>query len=436
MTHLCCHEWGRVRIGQGDGAFSRGQADSLLASARAHHLGGVEGAEILSEVNGTLRPRQMVGLLSAGSASLEILPKVDPEAIAEEEPTVRGRLVHMLDVALGLDLGTGAPTGIARQGETLLDVLVRLFADQLMSEVRKGLPRHYLVREDDLPALRGRLNAVRQFTTHAVRPDRLACRFDSLESDIPLMQVMKACVLLLLRHARRFDTVRRLQELRLVLADVSDLPAARLPWDQVRIDRSNRRWRSLFGLAQLFLRRQWQATHHSSAAPEGVSLLFPMNALFESYVAARLRMAMAASGIEVVAQGGLQYCLGEWKDDASNAATLFQTRPDLILRDAKGTTRAIIDTKWKKLGEPTDGKHGVGQSDVYQMMAYARLYRCERLTLLYPALPGQGNGVRRRFGMGGGHERLTVAAVDLADGQGLAGFLKDFAERECDLAFA
>lgn len=435
MTHLACSEWGRVPIGAGEGGFTRAEADALLAAAAAHPQGGAEGVDIISEVNGSLRTRQVVGLLAAGSASLEILPKVDPDGPEENAQTVRSRLVHMLDVALDLDLGTGPQASIARQDETLLEVLIRHFVDQLLGEVRKGLPRLYLDREDDLPALRGRLNVVRQFSTLAVRPDRLACRFDSLESDIPLMQVMKACVVMLLRQTRRFETVRRLQELRLVLADVTDVPPARLPWDRIRIDRSNRRWRSLLALARLLLRRQWQATHHAASAPDGLTLLFPMHVLFEAYIAARLRSALAdrpaLAGIELVAQGGLQYCLGEWQDAAPVIPDLFQTKPDLILRDRTGRTRAIIDTKWKLLKDPADARHGVGQNDVYQMMAYARIYRCPRLTLLYPAVAGEGSTVRRRFGMGGGRERLKIAAVDLSDGTGLREFLAALALDEC-----
>ena len=34
MTHRTVHEWGRVAVG--DVGFTRGQADALLAAARAH----------------------------------------------------------------------------------------------------------------------------------------------------------------------------------------------------------------------------------------------------------------------------------------------------------------------------------------------------------------------------------------------------------------
>jgi 5-methylcytosine-specific restriction enzyme subunit McrC len=88
------------------------------------------------------------------------------------------------------------------------------------------MPRHYVEREDDLRALRGRLDITRQFTVHAARPDRLACRFDSLENDTPLMRVMKACVVMLSRHARGLETQRLLAELRHALDGIADTPVS------------------------------------------------------------------------------------------------------------------------------------------------------------------------------------------------------------------
>lgn len=400
----------------GQDGFTRAEADILLGAARTHPCGGVEGTEILVDHHRHLTARQVVGVLAARGCSLEILPKVDPVSPEEDAPTVRARLIHMLDVALGLDLSVGQSATMARQDETLLDILVRLFADDLLAEVRRGLPRQYRSHEDDLPALRGRLDMIRQFTVNAVRPDRLACRYDTLEADTPLIRIMKTCVVVLSRHARRLDTQRKLAEVRYMLTEIPDLAVRSLPWDQVRIDRSNRRWRRLFEFACLFLRRRrWQATHHDRAEGEGITLLFPMNDLFEAYIAAQLRKALTGSGLQVIAQGGLRHCLGDWHEDEDCRAHLFQTKPDIILRDQSGITHAIIDTKWKKLSDdPLDRKHGVSQSDVYQMMAYARLYNCQRLMLVYPTVPGQPSAVRRVFGISKGRERLTVAAFDLA----------------------
>lgn len=423
MTHLSVLEWDRVAVG--DGGFSRRQADHLLAAARSHPLGGAEGTNILIDHHRWLRSQQIVGVVAGDGCSLEILPKIERLGDAgspEGRAGLRHRLVQMLDVALGLEINLGRDAAMARQDETILDILIRAFADQLTNEVRRGLPRQYLQCEEDLPTLRGRLDVKRQFTTLAVRPDRLACRFDTLSPDTALLQVMKTCVVFLSRHTRRAETVRRLSELRVALADVSDVHPQHLRWDKIAIDRSNRRWRSLLALARLFLRRDWQATHRANDQrdPVGVTLLFPMNDLFEGYVAALLRRALTPLGYEVVAQGGLRYCLNELAPDGTLGRPLFRTKPDCVVRRG-GRTVLVIDTKWKRLtSAASDPKRGVSQADVYQLMAYARLYGSARLMLLYPhhaGLEAKGRLARHRINVEGADEQLTVASIDVAAGR-------------------
>ncbi|NCP15270.1 MAG: calmodulin-binding protein [Sphingomonadales bacterium] len=413
MTHLTIREWGHARFG--DRGLTRAHAHALHAAACEHPLAHDDATNILVLGRDRIIARQMVGIVSAKGCSLEILPKVDSDAVAgESDETVRSRLVRMLDVALGLDLDIGAEATIARQRNTLLEILIDAFATRLLAEVRRGLPRAYLQCEEDLPALRGRLDVTRQFTHNAVRPDRLACRFDQLEADTPLMRIMAAATVFLARHTRLLGTRRKLDELRHALAEIPLMPITRLPWQGVRIDRTNRRWEALFRLARLLLHRDWQATHHAAKAPEGLTLLFPMNDLFEKYIAVLLRRALAGSGIEVTDQGGHRACLGAYTGDHLGSGDAFRTKPDIMLRRGREIV-AIIDTKWKKLNsDPLDRKHGVSQADVYQMMAYARLYRTAELMLLYPAVPGQGCEQRKEFGIAGGSERLMIATADVS----------------------
>lgn len=416
--HLGIREWGRVAVAeQTDQAFTRAQANAVLKAARNHPLGGDQGTSIVSDHHRHMSAKQIVGVIAAPGCSLEILPKIG----SATDEQVRDQLIQMLDVALGLNIGTGEAASLARQNHKLLDILIRLFADRLLAETRRGLPRAYVAQEDDLPNLRGRLDVVRQFTINAVRPDRLACRFDALTSDIALLQIMKACVVILGRHARFHETQRRLMELRLVLADVSDVAPSTLPWAQVRIDRTNQRWGSLFALAKLFLKRDWQATHHQARQTEGITLLFPMNILFESYVAVLLRRALRPHGLQVIAQGGLKYCLGDWQDKGDVAGNLFQTKPDLMVKRGREIL-TIIDTKWKQIdANAADRKNGVSQADVYQLMAYAQLYACNRLMLLYPHHDGLGrSGIVKAHGIAvsGRQDRLSIATVDIRQQRG------------------
>lgn len=424
MTHLTVHEWEPIGVHNASGqrpekTFNRSQANSLLRAARSHTLANRSGTNILVDRYSEIRAQQVVGVVAADGCSLEILPKIDA-ASGETDEAIRARLVSMLDVALGLKLGDGQALAMARQKETLLDILIRLFADRLLAEARRGLPRAYIAREEDLTALRGRLDVIRQFTHHAVRPDRLACQFDSLMPETPLLRIMKACVLMLRRHARVQETQRRLDELRFLLADVSNVPVCSLPWSQVRIDRTNRRWETLYQLAKLFLKREWQRTNHDAKAAPGITLLFAMNDLFEAYIATLARRALRKSDLTVHSQGGLRYCLMEEGEDGRKR---FQTTPDLLIK-RDGQTVMVVDTKWKLIGRnPEDKKRGVSQSDVYQMMAYARLYSCRETMLLYPHHAGLDTAVLDAgYGMMEGDERLRIASVKL--GQGDAGVVQ------------
>lgn len=419
MTHLTVHEWGRIGVHNGTGpgpenAFTRSQANALLQAARSHPLANRSGTNILVDRYSEIWAQQIVGVIAAPGCSCEILPKID--AAAEEgDETIRMRLVSMLDVALGLKLGDGQALAMARQKETLLDILIRLFADRLLAEARRGLPRSYMAQEEDLAALRGRLDVIRQFTHHAVRPDRLACRFESLMPDTPLLRIMKACVVMLRRHAQALETQRRLDELRFLLAEVSDVPASSLPWKLVQIDRTNRRWETLFGLAKLFLKREWQQTHHDAKADQGITLLFAMNDLFEAYIAALARRALQGSDLTVHSQGGLRHCLME---EGESGKPRFQTTPDILIK-RDGNAVMVIDTKWKLIGRnPEDKKRGVSQADVYQMMAYARLYQCKDVMLLYPHHSGLGlEALEAGYAMLEGDERLRIVSVDLLPGK-------------------
>ncbi|MFA5988834.1 MAG: restriction endonuclease [Sphingomonas sp.] len=311
-------------------------------------------------------------------------------------------------------------TALHWQRETLLEILIRLFSEKLVDAVRQGLPRRYVEHADDLPTLRGRLNVMRQFTALAVEPSRLACRFDALTPDIALNRIMKAAITRLSRIARTTDNQRRLRDLAFAYADIADVPVAALRWDEVTLDRTNVRWRELLNLARLLLGDRFQTT--SAGGSDGFSLLFEMNILFEEYVARMLRRALADTDLRVVSQGGRLYCL-----ETDERRGLFQTRPDILIKRDSDVVQ-IIDTKWKRIAARIDDpKQGVSQADVYQMMAYGRLYGCSKLTLLYPhhREAGCDEGVIGDYAINGSEDRLELFAIDVARGEDMAARLAD-----------
>jgi len=404
-------EWETIRYGEATDEMPVIAADRIAAIAAASSLAGRGGGGVLEHGRKGLRARGVVGVIAAQGCALEILPKIDVAGGSDAETTgnIRQRLVHMLAVALDLKIDAGQVTALDWQRETLLEILIRLFSEKLVDAVRQGMPRRYVEHADDLPALRGRLNVTRQFTALAVEPSRLACRFDALTPDIALNRIMKTAVTHLSRIARTTDNQRRLRELAFTYADIADLPISALRWDDVTLDRTNARWRELLSLARLLLGERFQTT--SAGGSDGFSLLFEMNTLFEEYVARMLKRALADSDLRVVSQGGRLYCL-----ETDDRRGLFQTRPDILIKRGDAVVQ-VIDTKWKCIAARIDDpKQGVSQADVYQMMAYGRLYDCDQLTLLYPHHPSlsQEEGLQDTSRVTGSNSFLSTATIDIA----------------------
>ena len=394
-------EWETLPVGRA----GLPERDARRLHAAAEHAArrlGLPKTAVLTRTYQGLEAGQVVGILSIPSRTVEILPKIDGN-----DGAVRSALVRMLAVVWDLRLVEGELATLDTQRHDLLELLIRLFADRLLATVRRGMPRRYLAHEEDLALLRGRLDIKRQFTHLAVRPDRLACRYDELSEDTPLNRVLKAAVTRLAGLARSAANFRRLAELAARFEFVRD--SSDPLRESVLLDRTNTAFHELYRLAKLFLSGDWQSTAEGHSA--GFALLFPMDKLFEAFIGRSLERALARRTVHL--QHRRRSAL-----TGANGEPLFALQPDVVIEESNDRP-IVLDTKWKRLTPRAhDGKTtmGVAQSDIYQMLAYARAYDAGRLVLIYPwhEKMGMRQGVHRRWFVTGTDCRLDVATVDVS----------------------
>ncbi len=111
------------------------------------------------------------------------------------------------------------------------------------------------------------------------------------------------------------------------------------------------------------------------------SLLFPMEAVFEAFVAKHLARQLARPLI--LKTQARSHHLVRHRDQ-----NWFRLKPDLLIRKA-GRDALVLDTKWKLLdslkANGTD-KYGLSQGDFYQLQAYGQSYLDGRgdVALIYP----------------------------------------------------
>jgi len=399
-------------------AYDAAQKQVTPPQARALHAACAQSGALRFSSESQLKASEIVGVVAAAGAIVEVLPKID----GLDEAGAGLNLVRMLIDAGLLPLQTQDLSAMDWRRTDLLEVVIRAFAMRLEREARRGLSRRYVAHAEDLSKLRGRIDLVRQFTRHAVSPQRLACRFDEFSEDTPLNRALR-CALSLASGLCRSAVTRRLTLTCLALFDgVSPLPATQIDWSAIQIDRTNTRFKTLAALARLILSGLRQTT--GAGAHHGYALLFDMNVLFEAYIGRQVSRALPG---RVRLQGPPGWVLRDLETDTP----AFQTRPDISVLDPTGNV--IIDTKWKRL-DASERLLKVSQDDIYQMMAYAQVYKPRRLILLYPHHEGlEGTTLPRRYRLTGSDAMLETRTIALTDLSRTQILLRQMVEDQADI---
>ena len=414
MRHFTTREYGQLQIGRDKREIPEEFAKHLLRASRESPLAGKNREGVLFEKQNCLHANGIVGIVATNTCQLEILPKIKFGGENEEDKKVsRLMLIDMLSLVYNLKISVKGTEKLATDSNTILEVIIRKFCEKLINLVRYGLPRSYITQYDDLTKLRGTLNVNRQFSHLILSPQKLACSFDELSPNVTINRIIGASIRKLSGMAKSEHCKSMLKKLLVVYSEVEDLKLRKFDWDSVEVNRIDHCWKELLGYAKLILGNDFQSAGIGESW--GFSLLFEMNKLFEKYIAKLLKLELRDYERDVAFQSGDRYCLKEIPTGKST----FLTVPDIVIKSSKRTLDVIVDTKWKVMsGDPNEAKNRVNQADVYQMMAYQRVYGCNAVLLLYPYNSAlERDGVFKSYEIApfnDGEARLYVATLDIS----------------------
>lgn len=327
-----------------------------------------------------LRLDNYVGVLESPCGQvIEILPKhrVEGECVASARKLLRKLILN----AMQLKQRETQHTDIERFDAPLPEWLIQQFLTELDHLVKRGLRFDYHRVEEQQRFLCGQLDVVKQLRQPPGREHLFHISHDIFTADRPENRLLKAALLRVCKTTQDNDNWRLAHELQSMLHELpvsSDFQSDFKAW---RHDRLMAHYQAIkpwceFVLSQhvpLAVQGQWQ----------GISMLFPMERLFESYVASALN---DAAQLEPSIQGTVNTQLASRYLCTHNNKNFFQLKPDLQL--TLGPVRWILDTKWKLLeAADRDKKYGLSQQDFYQLFAYGQYYLQGEgtLVLIYPA---------------------------------------------------
>lgn len=357
--------------------------------------------------------RNYVGVVQVAGLSVEILPKIDKNRndTDAEKLLAQHNLLHMLSYTENIPFEERELAGLKLKKMPLIEVLIRLFANRLLEELRRGLDHTYVHREENLPCIKGKILMNRHLLVNAAHRERFYVGFDEFLDDTSLNRILKATSRRLISVSSNADTQRILMETTAIFDEITDIFPDSHHFDRIYLHRNNERFQSLLD----FCRLVWQGESPNPSAGEShtFSLLFPMEELFEQFIARFIRRHAEEFGIDrrdvrIQSKSCTRYLL---REEAGNAQK-FKLQPDLLVVKGKESPWLILDTKWKCLkSDDEDRKNGVPQADMYQMYAYANRYSCTDNVLLYPDVTGITP--KTYLIEEGGDKRIRVATVNL-----------------------
>lgn len=331
----------------------------------------------------TIRVHNYAGLLELPDGTqVEILPKVGPGDVA------RPVLLTMLRHLRHSPFQTLTPAHTKAIHLPLWDVFIRLFLDALEVLVRQGLQPTYVSVEENQRFWKGKFQATRHRRENAHHAERLAVAYDRLTTDIPANRVLKMTLL----HAQNQPVGGVTQQrIRQLLPALDDVPASASLPDDLRIIRQRtgvsgsrlfHRYEPALRWAEALLGgRAFGVTPAPAHSRQFVSpsLLFPMQRVFEDYVAHGIRSYWPAADAVTVQESSAHLV------DEHSGRPKFKLRPDILIRHNDQTL--VLDTKWQQLntGQTSAGNYGIEQADLYQLYAYGKKYGASDLFLIYPA---------------------------------------------------
>lgn len=316
-----------------------------------------------------------VGVLETPCGTrIEILPKHFEEGDCIQQN--RALLRRMIQKSLKLPTRQVGVTSVQRFDMPLTEWVMSSFLEALDHLIKRGLRFDYQRVEEEQQYLRGQLSTSRQMRQPTGRQHHFQIHHDVFLPDCAENRLLKTALDIVCKTTQDPSNWRLSHELRSLLLEIPVSRNTEQDFEHWRHDRLMTHYQPIKPWCKLII--QQQTPRAIAGGWRGMSILIPMERLFESYVAVCLQDSLPLNAVLQIQPRSEYICMHKGN-------RLFQLRPDLMI--TRGGKWLILDTKWKRLeGGQGEKNYGLHQDDFYQMLAYGHKYLGGRgdLLLIYP----------------------------------------------------
>jgi len=322
-------------------------------------------------------------VLCPDGTQIEVLPKV---AKANEtgdtnkgEELARLSLLMMLRSLKKFRHIETEVASIKKQKMPLMEIFISQFLNAVNLLVKKGIRSDYVREQNNGTYLKGKLLHSQQLKHNFINKHKFYVEYDEYLKDRPANRVIHSALHVITGYTKVNRSKKLAQELLFAFSDIPLSKNHKNDFSTIKLGRGMQHYDAPISWSRLIL--EGFSPQSMLGIHNAYSLLFPMEAVFESFVAKYLKKHLPSS-LKVSSQVQSK-SLVSYGDK-----NYFRLKPDLYITELK-VAHTVLDTKWKLIDQKKSAgkdKFGLSQSDFYQMLGYGHKYleADGHLVLIYP----------------------------------------------------
>jgi len=251
--------------------------------------------------------------------------------------------------------------------ENMHNLFAAILAKGIGRQLKQGLYREYLNREEDLTVMRGKLNMPGTIKNKIEKKQCLTCEYDEFSENNLLNQILKTTVMLLVRHAEVDSEYKdELKKEMLFFSNVDEIDPIGIRWSFIRFQRNNHGYRILLSICQMVIEGMLLTTDDGECRLASFADDQRMNRLYEKFILEyyiKEHPELKASVSQI-----------PWALDDGVGTLLPIMQSDIILENSTGDTVLIIDAKYytHTLAENRFNTRMMYSGNLYQIFTYVK----------------------------------------------------------------
>ena len=276
-------------------------------------------------------------------------------------------IYYMLTYAFQVLKQTNYENIASEEFDKIEDLFAAILAKGISQQLKQGLHKEYISKQENLPLLRGKLEINGTIKNRIQQKQVLSCEFDELSVNNIYNQILKTTVHYLIKNSN--VSTERKQELRKVMLFFENIDVVvpfNIRWNRIRYHRNNRTYEMLLNICYFVLVGMLQTTEKGEYYMAAFSDDH-MAALYEKFILEYYRQHHSELNPSAA--------YVEWNLDEDNDDTAIKFLPnmktDIMLK--KGDRTLIIDAKYyTHTMQQNFDKYSLHSANMYQIFAYVK----------------------------------------------------------------